>query len=158
MNRLPVKAGTFMNVVFGVSGPGDVLLNYLPIPNTPYALLTTKVAQAYPGTNGQNAVAGGGNNPSGGTGGSTSVYQQNFGLAYTGTFGGAGQAIGAGSLTTLKGVNLLGNFAATNQISPDLDPLCYGVGGYTRINNPLNGDTIVSAPGPAVCIVVSYSS
>lgn len=158
MNRLPAKVGTFMNVAFNVDLQGDVLLNYLPIPNTPYFQITTKVAQAHPGTNGANAVPNQGGNPSGGTGGSTSVFQQNFGLAYTGTFGGAGQTIGAGSLTTLKGVNLLGNFAAANQIAPDIDPLCYGVGGYTRINNPLNGDTVVSAPGSSVCIVISYSS
>ena len=152
-NRLPMEAGANMSCSFS---SGSATLYYTPIAQTSYYATTTSVAIASAGGNGATATGPGGN-PSGGFGGGLTLYLTGFGIGLNGGPGGAGQSTSS-SFQILRAVNYLSALNQLAQISPSTPPLNYGIGGYTRINNGAGNDYTINPPGPAVCIVISYSS
>ena len=152
-NRIPMEAGTLMSCSFS---SGTATLFYLPVTQTNYTSTTTTVAIASAGGNGQNQTGPSGN-ANGGFGGGITMNLTGFGIGLNGSGGGLGQATSS-SFQTLRGINYLSSLNQLTVISPTIPPLNYGIGGYSRINNGQTGDVTIQPAGPAVCIVVSYSS
>lgn len=153
INRLPMEAGTNMICVFT---SGTVNLGYLARANTAYVSTNYPLAVANAGANGTTAVSTGGN-PAGGVGGTVAITVSGMGYGLQGSTGGAGQQSN-GTYAILQGINLLSTVNQNMVLSTITTPFNYGAGGYTRINNGSTNSVTINNPGPAVCVVISYSS
>jgi hypothetical protein len=79
-------------------------------------------------------------------------------MGQAGSSGGAGQTFGGGTFLVPRAINYLTQYNQSLQLSTSVPPFNYGAGGFSRIDNGSSGAVTVNNPGPACCLVISYSS